>query len=110
MPAVQETIDRVKRIDVSQYKYGFATEVEMDKAPKGLSEDIVRYISEKKGEPAWMLEWRLDAYRLRRYPLLRRAEEERRAEVPRRGRSRDPRDLQEARHPASRAGDSCRRP
>src|SRR5829696_7188162 len=63
MPAVQETIDRVKLIDVDQYKYGFETDVEMDKAPKGLSEDIVRFISAKKGEPEWMLEWRLDAYR-----------------------------------------------
>ena len=63
MPAVQETIDRVKLIDVDQYKYGFETEIEMDKAPKGLSEDIVRFISAKKDEPAWMLEWRLDAYR-----------------------------------------------
>src|SRR5215217_2398650 len=63
MPAVQETIDRVKLIDVDQYKYGFETEVEMDKAPKGLSEDIVRFISAKKGEPEWMTEWRLDAYR-----------------------------------------------
>src|SRR5215207_5234883 len=63
MPAVQETIDRVKLIDVDQYKYGFETEVEMDKAPKGLSEDIVRLISAKKGDPEWMTEWRLDAYR-----------------------------------------------
>src|ERR671913_571374 len=63
MPAVQETIDRVKLIDVDQYKYGFTTDVEMEKAPKGLSEDIVRFISAKKGEPAWMTEWRLDAYR-----------------------------------------------
>src|SRR5215212_4048652 len=63
MPAVQETIDRVKLIDVDQYKYGFETEVEMDKAPMGLSEDIVRFISAKKGEPEWMTEWRLDAYR-----------------------------------------------
>ena len=63
MPAVQETIDQVRLIDVDQYKYGFTTDVEMDKAPKGLSEDIVRFISAKKGEPEWMLEWRLDAYR-----------------------------------------------
>jgi Fe-S cluster assembly protein SufB len=63
MPAVQETIDRVKLIDVDQYKYGFTTDVEMEKAPKGLSEDIVRFISAKKGEPEWMTEWRLDAYR-----------------------------------------------
>jgi Fe-S cluster assembly protein SufB len=63
MPAVQETIDRVKLIDVDQYKYGFETKVEMDLAPKGLSEDIVRFISAKKDEPDWMTEWRLDAYR-----------------------------------------------
>ncbi|MFL5325849.1 MAG: Fe-S cluster assembly protein SufB, partial [Microvirga sp.] len=69
MPAVQETIEQVRSIDVNQYKYGFATEVEMDKAPKGLSEDIVRFISAKKGEPAWMLEWRLDA--LRRWRTMR---------------------------------------
>ncbi|HXF90213.1 MAG TPA: Fe-S cluster assembly protein SufB [Xanthobacteraceae bacterium] len=63
MPAVQETIERVRRIDVDQYKYGFVTEVESEKAPKGLSEDIVRFISNKKNEPEWMLAWRLDAYR-----------------------------------------------
>ncbi len=62
MPAVQETVDRVRRIDVDQYKYGFETLIESDKAPKGLSEDTIRFISEKKGEPAWMLAWRLDAY------------------------------------------------
>lgn len=63
MPAVQETIDQVRQIDVDQYKYGFETNVEMDKAPKGLNEDIIRFISAKKNEPEWMLEWRLDAYR-----------------------------------------------
>ena len=63
MAAVQETIDQVRKIDVDQYKYGFETKIETVKAPIGLSEDIVRYISEKKGEPAWMLEWRLEAYR-----------------------------------------------
>jgi Fe-S cluster assembly protein SufB len=63
MPAVQETLERVRRIDVDQYKYGFVTDIESDKAPKGLSEDTVRFISAKKDEPAWMLEWRLDAYR-----------------------------------------------
>ncbi len=63
MPAVQETVDQVKAIDVDQYKYGFSTDIEMELAPKGLSEDIVRYISARKNEPAWMLEWRLDAYR-----------------------------------------------
>jgi Fe-S cluster assembly protein SufB len=63
MPAVQETVEQVRRIDVDQYKYGFVTDIESDKAPKGLSEDTVRFISAKKNEPEWMLNWRLDAYR-----------------------------------------------
>ncbi|TCT40884.1 Fe-S cluster assembly protein SufB [Martelella mediterranea] len=63
MAAVQETVDQVAKIDVDQYKYGFETMVEVDKAPKGLSEDIIRFISHKKQEPDWMLEWRLAAYR-----------------------------------------------
>ena len=63
MPAVQETIDQVKRIDVDQYKYGFETDIESVKAPKGLDESTVAFISNKKGEPAWMLEWRLEAFR-----------------------------------------------
>src|SRR6516164_4100757 len=63
MPAVQETVDTVRRIDVDQYKYGFVTDIESDKAPKGLSEETIRFISSKKNEPAWMLEWRLGAYR-----------------------------------------------
>jgi Fe-S cluster assembly protein SufB len=60
---VQETIERVREIDVDKYKYGFFTDIETVKAPKGLSEDIVRFISAKKNEPEWMLEWRLEAYR-----------------------------------------------
>ena len=63
MAAVQQTIDQVKSLDVDQYKYGFETDIESDLAPKGLSEDIVRFISAKKGEPEWMLDWRLEAYR-----------------------------------------------
>ena len=63
MPAVQETVDQVRLIDVDQYKYGFETLIESDKAPKGLAEDTVRFISAKKNEPEWMLAWRLDAYR-----------------------------------------------
>jgi Fe-S cluster assembly protein SufB len=63
MPAVQETVDQVRRIDVDQYKYGFETQIESEKAPKGLSEDTIRFISAKKNEPEWMLAWRLDAYR-----------------------------------------------
>jgi Fe-S cluster assembly protein SufB len=63
MPAVQETVEQVRRIDVDQYKYGFVTDIESEKAPKGLSEDTVRFISAKKSEPEWMLAWRLEAYR-----------------------------------------------
>jgi Fe-S cluster assembly protein SufB len=63
MPAVQETVDQVRLIDVDQYKYGFVTDIESDKAPKGLGDDTVRFISTKKGEPEWMLAWRLDAFR-----------------------------------------------
>jgi Fe-S cluster assembly protein SufB len=63
MPAVQETVDQVRRIDVDQYKYGFETLIESEKAPKGLSEDTIRFISAKKNEPEWMLAWRLDAYK-----------------------------------------------
>ncbi len=63
MPAVQETVARVKSIDVDQYKYGFVTDIESDKAPKGLDESTVRFISAKKQEPEWMLEWRLEAFR-----------------------------------------------
>ena len=63
MPAVQETVARVRAIDVDQYKYGFITDIESDRAEKGLSEDTVRFISMKKGEPEWMLDWRLEAYR-----------------------------------------------
>lgn len=62
MPAVQETIDQVRGLDVDQYKYGFETMIEAEKAPKGLNEDIIRFISAKKNEPEWMLEWRLKAY------------------------------------------------
>src|SRR5438093_619181 len=46
-----------------QYQHGFVTEIEADEAPMGLNEDIVRFISAKKGEPDWMLQWRLKAYR-----------------------------------------------
>ena len=62
MPAVRETVDQVRALDVDKYKYGFETEIESIKAPKGLDESTVRYISDKKGEPAWMLAWRLEAF------------------------------------------------
>jgi Fe-S cluster assembly protein SufB len=62
MPAVRETVDQVRALDVDKYKYGFETTIESVKAPKGLDESTVRFISEKKGEPGWMLEWRLQAF------------------------------------------------
>lgn len=52
----------LEEITSSEYKYGFYTDIEADEAPPGLSEDIVRFISAKKNEPEWMLEWRLKAY------------------------------------------------
>jgi Fe-S cluster assembly protein SufB len=62
MVATQETIEKVKEVS-SSYKYGFVTDVESDRAPLGLSEDIVKFISKKKNEPKWMLDWRLKAYK-----------------------------------------------
>jgi Fe-S cluster assembly protein SufB len=62
MPAVTETLDAVQSVTQSGYKWGFETTIEMDLAPKGLNEDIIRLISARKEEPEWMLEWRLKAY------------------------------------------------
>jgi Fe-S cluster assembly protein SufB len=56
-------VDILEEITTSEYKYGFETQYEADEAPAGLSEDIVRFISAKKNEPEWMLEWRLKAFR-----------------------------------------------
>ncbi len=53
----------VEQLVTKEYKYGFVTDIETDVAPKGLSEDIVRFISDRKQEPEWLLEWRLKAYR-----------------------------------------------
>ena len=61
MPDI-ETIEAVKLIDVDKYKYGFETMIESDTAPKGLSEEVIRFISAKKDEPQWMLDQRLEAY------------------------------------------------
>ncbi len=58
----QDTIDSVKSLS-EKYKYGFTTDVDMDYAPRGLSEAIVKLISEKNSEPEWMLQWRLDSYK-----------------------------------------------
>ncbi len=59
----EENDDILEQITSSEYKYGFVTDIEADEAPKGLSEDTVRFISAKKNEPAWMLDYRLKAYR-----------------------------------------------
>jgi Fe-S cluster assembly protein SufB len=53
----------IEQLATSEYKYGFETPIEAETVPRGLDEDIVRLISEKKGEPAWLLEWRLRAFR-----------------------------------------------
>jgi Fe-S cluster assembly protein SufB len=63
MAANIETVEQVQSVAEGKYKYGFVTDIEAETAPKGLSEDIVRFISLKKNEPAWLLEWRLKAYR-----------------------------------------------
>jgi Fe-S cluster assembly protein SufB len=61
--ALRETTERVAELTADKYKYGFVTEIETERAAKGLSEDTVHFISAKKGEPEWMLEWRLEAFR-----------------------------------------------
>ena len=63
MIAAPDTVAQVREMTEEKYKYGFVTDIEMETAPKGLNEDIIRFISAKKGEPDWLLEWRLKAYR-----------------------------------------------
>ena len=63
MVASTETAQQVKELTQEKYKYGFVTEIESETAPKGLNEDTVRFISAKKNEPEWLLEWRLKAFR-----------------------------------------------
>jgi len=60
MAAAKQTVEHVGTLE--RYKHGFVTDIAQDFAPKGLNEDIVRYISAQKNEPAWMLEWRLGAF------------------------------------------------
>jgi Fe-S cluster assembly protein SufB len=60
---MSEMIATLEETALSDYKYGFVTHIEADEAPFGLNEDIIRFISEKKNEPDWMLEWRLKAFR-----------------------------------------------
>ena len=61
MPETQDEI--LEEVVNSEYKYGFVTDIEADNAPIGLTEETVRFISAKKEEPEWMLEWRLKAFR-----------------------------------------------
>jgi len=63
MAATADTVRQVEELTGREYKYGFVTDIESDTAPKGLSEDTIRFISAKKEEPEWLLAWRLKAYR-----------------------------------------------
>ena len=60
---MSNTNEILERLTTENYEYGFVTDIEMDIAPKGLNDDTVRFISLKKNEPAWLLEWRLKAFR-----------------------------------------------
>jgi Fe-S cluster assembly protein SufB len=60
---MSEMIETLEQTALSDYKYGFVTQIEADEAPLGLNEDIIRFISQKKEEPEWMLEWRLKAFK-----------------------------------------------
>ncbi|AFS49482.1 Iron-regulated ABC transporter membrane component SufB [alpha proteobacterium HIMB59] len=64
MAATEQTIKQVNSLGNSEYKYGFSTELDEIKAPKGLSEEVVRFISAQKNEPDWMLDWRLNAFKV----------------------------------------------
>src|SRR5437667_1070526 len=57
------TVDSLQELNEREYKWGFVTDIEADMAPRGLNEEIIRFISAKKKEPEWLLEWRLKAYR-----------------------------------------------
>ncbi len=63
MAASIDTAQTVREVTEQTYKYGFVTDIEADTAPKGLNEEVIGFISAKKGEPAWLLDWRLKAYR-----------------------------------------------
>ena len=63
MSYTTETAEQVSALSSDKYKYGFVTDIESDLAPKGLNEDIVRFISAKKDAPDWLLQWRLRSYR-----------------------------------------------
>lgn len=60
--AKSSSTDVLEEYSNKEYEFGFVTDIEMEVAPKGLNEDTIRYISAKKGEPEWLLEWRLKSY------------------------------------------------
>ena len=111
--------ETIEQLATREYKYGFFTDVEADTIPKGLNEDVVRLISGKKGEPEWLLEWRLKAFRLwqtmkepnwqniKYEPInyqdivyYSAPKKKKVAEQPRRGGPRGEADVRQARHPA----------
>ena len=122
-------MDTIRDLAQQDYKWGFVTESDDERAPRGLNEDIVRFISAKKHEPEWMLQWRLKAYRhwltleggadvgqrslradrLPGHHLLLGAKAEAWTQEPGRSRSGDAEHLRKAGHPARRAGTAGRR-
>ena len=58
----QQTLDKITSFNEEGYKHGFVTSIETERPEKGLNKDIIKFISNKKDEPQWMLEWRLKAY------------------------------------------------
>ena len=64
MAATEQTIKQVNTLGNSDYKYGFSTEVDEIRPPKGLNEEVIKFISAQKDEPEWMLEWRLNAFKV----------------------------------------------
>ena len=62
MAADQDTIETVEALSGEKYAHGFVTDIEQEFSEKGLNADVIRFISAKKDEPQWMLDWRLAAY------------------------------------------------
>ena len=60
--SIEQTQKKIDSFADQRYKYGFETKIDSDRSEKGLNEEIIRYISKKKKEPNWMLEWRLKSY------------------------------------------------
>ncbi len=63
-PTIPDQAARDAAASIADYEHGWSSDIETDFAPKGLSEDTVRFISGKKNEPEWMLDWRLKAFRM----------------------------------------------